>query len=803
MSFAPSSPGASLYDISDEEEGEYNTIKRSKVHRGVKLLFSKSKVYVHPTQSAKDNLPGFIALVQQKATNTHSQLSPRLLETTASVNGRPSSSSHRSDAHNLLLAWIPESILGDAYETYVKVDLSESADPPKQSYLVPPPPTISAHTLNTTPGTYAFAIPVSEIFSLLVRPPSLGWWFGSVVINTRAGDSFPALFFHDDECQSTLLQRKRRARESFDPFGEGGQTFWGGDEVVRWLRQYVNVERAEHEMNVYLVEPSEEDKIGFGVAARNAGTIVQKGKNASQRDRRQDSRGSRDAAMDPVTRTLKEARWGLLEKFAQVTTFARRTAQTIADHPNMPPQARRVLQNPEVQTIQEEFDSARLYLARWAMGIAEQSEREKNQRIWTAKDVLEMEETPVGDFEILDMQAGGMSLKDKRKPVTLGEWESWFDLSGRLSITVDEVKERLFHGGCDPDDGVRKEVWPFLLGVHSWHSSKAERQQSLSDRREEYVRLKARWWERSTTSNQDTDEAEWWKEQRLRIEKDVHRTDRQVPLFAGEDIPHPDPESPFAEVGSNVHLEQLKDILITYDEFRGGYAQVGAGAAGESRFLETEGLDGYVQGMSDLLAPVYAVCEEDALAFWCFVGLMKRVERNFHRSQKGMHAQLQLCTATLQLLDPQLSLHLESCQSGNFFFLFRPLLVQFKREFPFDDILSLWERLWSDYHSSQFHIFFALAVLERHRSVILTHLKAFDEVLKYVNDLAGNIDLGSSLVMAEGLHQRMQKTVEAIDKKEGLPAPQTEAGRGSPPRKDVVVTEEMRRLLRRDPVWEA
>lgn len=44
MSFAPSSPGASLYDISDEEEGEYHTIKRSKVHKGVKLLYSKSKV---------------------------------------------------------------------------------------------------------------------------------------------------------------------------------------------------------------------------------------------------------------------------------------------------------------------------------------------------------------------------------------------------------------------------------------------------------------------------------------------------------------------------------------------------------------------------------------------------------------------------------------------------------------------------------------------------------------------------------------------------------------------------------------
>jgi len=99
---------------------------------------------------------------------------------------------------------------------------------------------------------------------MLIRPPSLGWWFGSVVINTRAGDSFPALFFHDDECQSTILQKKKRVRESFDPFGEDGGTFWGGDEVLRWLKRYVVVEKSGADPSVYLIEPSAEDKLGFG-----------------------------------------------------------------------------------------------------------------------------------------------------------------------------------------------------------------------------------------------------------------------------------------------------------------------------------------------------------------------------------------------------------------------------------------------------------------------------------------------------------------------------------------------------------
>lgn len=40
----PTSPTASLYDLSDDDEEDYNTIMHSSSGRGVKLLFSKSKV---------------------------------------------------------------------------------------------------------------------------------------------------------------------------------------------------------------------------------------------------------------------------------------------------------------------------------------------------------------------------------------------------------------------------------------------------------------------------------------------------------------------------------------------------------------------------------------------------------------------------------------------------------------------------------------------------------------------------------------------------------------------------------------
>ena len=215
---SPASPTASFYDMSDDEEGGYSTIRHSKTGKGVKLLYTKSKVYVHPTPSAKDNIPGYIALIQQKP-GTSTTTTP------VSPNTPGSSKAARSERSSLLLAWVPESSLGDASEIYTKVELADAESPPKQSYLVPPPPITTSHSSNL--GTYAFAVPLSEIFSILVRPPSVGWWFGSVIINTRAGDSFPALFFHDSECQSTIQQRKKLQRESFDISANGDGMFLG------------------------------------------------------------------------------------------------------------------------------------------------------------------------------------------------------------------------------------------------------------------------------------------------------------------------------------------------------------------------------------------------------------------------------------------------------------------------------------------------------------------------------------------------------------------------------------------------
>lgn len=127
--------------------------------------------------------------------------------------------------------------------------------------------------------------------------------------------------------------------------------------------------------------------------------------------------------------------------------------------------------------------------------------------------------------------------------------------------------------------------------------------------------------------------------------------------------------------------------------------------------------------MSDLCAPIYIETGADeALTFWCFVEVMDRMKQNFLRDQSGMKKQLLTLQQLIAVMDPEIYRHLDKIDGLNLFFCFRWILIAFKREFAFDDVLRLWEVLWTDYYSNQFILFVALAVIESHRDVILRYL---------------------------------------------------------------------------------
>jgi len=93
-------------------------------------------------------------------------------------------------------------------------------------------------------------------------------------------------------------------------------------------------------------------------------------------------------------------------------------------------------------------------------------------------------------------------------------------------------------------------------------------------------------------------------------------------------------------------------------------------------------------------------------------------------------------------VDPHLASYLDTRDSGNLFFCFRWLLVIFKREFNYPQILRLWEVIWTDgpffvdfktdkiCSSVNFHLLIALGIMDSQRNTILENRFGFTEILK-------------------------------------------------------------------------
>ncbi|CAG8435062.1 2922_t:CDS:10 [Ambispora gerdemannii] len=747
------------------EEFTFNTNQRDALHQleqqmhvsQVRLVYSKSKVYVHPSNNDADNIPGYISILER---------SPK----------------------NYYLAWTPESLLSaDQLESYVQVEaypglinseedegwlVEEGIDDDEHglgsTILISPPVSLTNVSSPTAETLYATSAPISSIYSIVVLPPKFTQWYGSIIINLIGGNTLPAFVFHDDESRSTRLQRKRQKEASNHTDDqeetENNTITWGGDEVIYLLKKFCHVHSSSIEPNLFLINPSPED-------ISNHSPPISDETSTSNIDTSRT--GPSSIQMDPLTATVKEIRWNVLEKFSKVSRFTRDTAASILEHPlarpilpHLPPAVNSFVQNESTHSDTNdthEFDYGRIYLAKWAARVAEEAEaaaileqdESNNSRLaaWRGQLIDDadsskswQEETELGAFEIL---SSGTSLPPihhtRTTPLKADNWFSFFDAEGRLQVELKEVRAAIFCGGVEED--IRVEVWKFLLGFYPWESSQVERENIMEAKHQEYWNIKRKWWD-SPDIHDDPD----FQEQKNRIdvydkidiEKDVVRTDRTVPFFKNEDLPHPEPLSSSSNF-TNKNLELMKDILMTYN------------------FYNTD--LGYVQGMSDLLAPIFAVMLDEVTAFWTFAGFMERMKSNFYRDQSGMRRQLLTLDHLIQFMDPRLYKHLQRAESLNLFCCFRWLLIWFKREFKWDEVPRLWEVLWSDHLTGQFHIFVALAILDKHRLVIMDYLNNFDEILKYINDLSMTISLEETLCRAEMLFYQFQRMVEAVDQK--------------------------------------
>ncbi|MBN3306668.1 TBC25 protein, partial [Amia calva] len=244
----------------------------------------------------------------------------------------------------------------------------------------------------------------------------------------------------------------------------------------------------------------------------------------------------------------------------------------------------------------------------------------------------------------------GEDVKPFKPPLSDSEFHSYLSHLGQLT-RPEELRLRIYHGGVEPS--LRKVVWRYLLNVYPDGLTGQERMDYMKRKTREYDRLKGEW--SSRTSPEDLEFI------RGNVLKDVLRTDRAHPYYAGsEDSPH---------------LTALTDLLTTY--------------------AITHPQVSYCQGMSDIASPILAVMDNEAHAFICFCGIMKRLEGNFRPDGRLMSVKFQHLKLLLRYSDPEFYAYLVSRGADDLFFCYRWLLLELKREFAFEDALRMLEVTWS------------------------------------------------------------------------------------------------------------
>jgi hypothetical protein len=168
--------------------------------------------------------------------------------------------------------------------------------------------------------------------------------------------------------------------------------------------------------------------------------------------------------------------------------------------------------------------------------------------------------------------------------------------------------------------------------------------------------------------------------------------------------------------------------------------------------------------MSDLLSPLLYVMENEVDTFWCFVGFMKLVKQNFDFDQGGIKNQLSELVDLLKTIDSDFYAYLDAKDSGNLYFCFRWLLIWFKREFAFTDVMRLWEVLWTALPCKNFHLLVCLALIDSEKPSIVENQFGFSEILKHVNDLSYRIHLNTVLIKAEAIWQNIKKEGDSNSK---------------------------------------
>lgn len=237
--------------------------------------------------------------------------------------------------------------------------------------------------------------------------------------------------------------------------------------------------------------------------------------------------------------------------------------------------------------------------------------------------------------------------------------------------------------------------------------------------------------------------------------------------YAGSFIPSPskiarkDYTNETVIEGAEFHWQVVERILFIYSKLNPGVK--------------------YVQGMNEIVGPLYFVFANDGDAEWaefaepdayyCFQLLMSEIKDNFIKTLDNSNcgigwAMNQFCER-LHSVDSRLYDHLVTDLAIKpQFFAFRWLSLLLSQEFPLPDVITIWDAVFSSQDRISFLQWVCVAIMERERDNLFNgDFSACLRLLQNIPD--GNIDelLKVAYELQNGLFKRSSESEDADLKK--------------------------------------
>ncbi len=197
----------------------------------------------------------------------------------------------------------------------------------------------------------------------------------------------------------------------------------------------------------------------------------------------------------------------------------------------------------------------------------------------------------------------------------------------------------------------------------------------------------------------------------------------------------------------------------------------------------------YVQGMNEILAPLYYVFASDpdpfsrtlgpsaaeaaagrgrtfsdaeADAFFCFTNVMAEIRDRFIKSldhsETGILAVVEQLSQRVRKVDPVLWQHMSDKDVDPRFYSFRWLTLLVSQEFELPDVLRLWDSFFADEDRFSFHLTFCCAMLVNVRDTVLAG--EFSDILHVLQEYP-ETDLRRLLAIAHDLRTCLARGVRS------------------------------------------